>query len=518
VLNPDAAVRSALHLAAIVESSEDAIISKDLNGIIVSWNRAAARMFGYEAAEVIGKSIRILIPADRQYEEDAVLARIRAGNVVDHFETIRVRKDGSRLDISLTVSPIRTTEGTIVGASKIARDITERKLIEAALAAVELQNRILGDVSELLGRSLDLRETLTAVVRRVARDFGDACSIEIASPEEPIERYSNVAPPLPTPDQVIRTGAPVVRPSLISIPLRVHAGVIGAITFTTSASGRTYTERDVRFATSVAERVALAVENARAYEQVSEANRLKDDFLATLSHELRTPLNAIVGYTRMLRTKAIAPARESGALAVVERNALALAQIVNDVFDISRVVTGKLAVRVQPIMLSRLIDDSIATLLPAAAARGVEIRSSVAPDVQTIVADPDRMQQVLWNLLSNAVKFTSRGGEVVVQAVRHNASVDIQVRDTGEGIPPDFLPFVFERFRQAHTRKSGMRSGLGIGLAIARHIVEMHGGTIEAASEGLGKGSTFRVKLPAAATASESESTLPRSATGGRRS
>ena len=509
-MNPDATLRSALHLAAIVQSSEDAIVSKDLNGIIMSWNQAATRMFGYEPDEVIGRSIRILIPADRQQEEDTVLARVRAGKVVDHFETIRLRKDGSRIDISLTVSPIRSPDGTIIGASKIARDITERKLIEAALAAVESQNRLLARVSELLGRSLDYRQTMTAVAQRVVPDFADACSIEIAMPEGSTERFPPGAAPVAAADQATRTGAVVVRTSLLAIPLRTPTAILGAITFTTSPSGRAYTERDLLFASAVAERVALAAENARAYQQVREANRLKDDFLATLSHELRTPLNAILGYTRMLRTKAVAPAREDAALEVVERNAAALAQIVNDVLDISRVVTGKLVVQVQPIMLSRLVDDSVATLVPAANAKGVRIVPCVAQDVETVIVDPDRMQQVLWNLLSNAVKFTPRGGDVVVQAVRHNDGIDIEVRDTGEGISPDFLPFVFERFRQADTRLPGVRGGLGLGLAIARHIVEMHGGTIEATSEGVGKGATFRVRLPMAARASESEPTLTR--------
>ncbi len=381
-MSSDSAARAALHLAAIVESSDDAIVSKDLNGIITSWNRAAVRMFGYTEAEAIGRPIRMLIPADRQLEEDDVLARIRSGNGVDHFETVRVRKDGSRIHISLTVSPIRDGDGTVVGASKIARDITERRRIEAALTAAE-------------------------------------------------------------------------------------------------------------------------AERTRALEQAHEANRLKDDFLATLSHELRTPLNAILGYAQMLRARTIAADKRESALETVERNARALSQIVNDLLDIARIVSGKLAMHVEPVMLSRLVDESLATVLPAAQAKGVTILARVEPDVHTIVADADRMQQVLWNLLSNAVKFTMRGGRITVDARRANGNIEVVVADTGQGIPAEFLPFVFDRFRQADDQIAGVRTGLGIGLAIVRHIVEMHGGTIDAASGGVGKGATFRVRLPEAIAESQ---------------
>jgi signal transduction histidine kinase len=286
--------------------------------------------------------------------------------------------------------------------------------------------------------------------------------------------------------------------ALISVPLRMRTGVIGAITFANADSARKYSPQDLRFAEAIAGRAALAIENARAYEEAREANRLKDDFLATLSHELRTPLNAILGYTRMLHTRTIAADRRDAALETVERNAHSLAQIVNDVLDISRVVAGKLALQVEPVILSRLLDDAIATVLPAARAKGVAIVARVAPEVQTIVADPDRLRQVLWNLLSNAVKFTSGGGRVQVEAWRVHGQIEVVVTDTGEGIPREFLPYVFDRFRQADSRMAGVRTGLGIGLAIARHIVEMHGGTIEAASDGIGKGSTFRIRLPTA--------------------
>ena len=500
---PDATVRSALHLAAIVESSDDAIVSKDLDGIVTSWNRAATRMFGYDASEVIGRSIRILIPPERQTEEDEVLARIRSGNVVDHFETVRLRKDGSCIDISLTVSPIRGHDGTIIGASKIARDITERKRIEAAIAAAEVQSRLLADLGEELAKSLDHRKILGAAARLFVPDFADWCAIDLTRSDGEAERYPADAPQAFISNQVIRTGVPVVLATTICLPLRTRAGVSGAVTFANTESGRSYDHRHLRFAEAVVDRLSLAFENARAFEEAREANRLKDDFLATLSHELRTPLNAILGYTRMMRTGSVAPDRRDAAMEVVERNATSLAQIVNDLLDIARIVAGKMAMTVQPASLSVLINDSIATVGSAARAKGLEIRTRLAPDIRTIVVDTDRMQQVLWNVLSNAVKFTPPGGLINVEGRRLHGYVEIAVADTGEGIPKEFLPFVFDRFRQADTKIAGVRTGLGIGLAIARHIVEMHGGTIEATSAGPGKGSTFRVKLPIAATSSQ---------------
>jgi PAS domain S-box-containing protein len=351
----------ARHLAQVVESSDDAIVSKDLNSIVTSWNPAAQRIFGYTAEEAVGQSIRMLIPAHLQDEEDVVMSKIRAGEKVDHYETVRQRKDGGRISVSLTVSPIRNEDGTIVGASKIARDVTER---------------------------------------------------------------------------------------------------------------------------------------ARLQSEAQEANRLKDEFLAVLSHELRTPLNAILGYARLLRGHLLPADQVERAIETLERNARWLTQIVDDVLDVSRIVSGKIRLDVQPVDLTPVINNAVATVQPAADAKGVSLQSVIDPGAGPVSGDPDRLQQVVWNLLSNAVKFTPRGGKVQIRLERVNSHVDIVVSDTGIGIDADFLPLVFERFRQADagpTRKSG---GLGLGLAIVRHIVEMHGGTVKAFSPGLNLGSLFTVSLP----------------------
>jgi PAS domain S-box-containing protein len=360
--------RDALRLAAIVESSDDAIISKDLNGIVTSWNRSAERVFGFSASEMIGRSIRRLIPQDQQQEEDEVLARIRRGDRVEHFETMRCRKDGARIAISLTVSPVRTPDGTVIGASKIARDITGQKDAEA--------------------------------------------------------------------------------------------------------------------------------ERQRLLAAAQEAVRLKDEFLATLSHELRTPLNAMVGYLRMMQSGLLAGDKQRRALDTVGRNATSLSQIVEDVLDVSRIISGKVRLHVQTVDLALLVREAISTVRPAADAKGVRIETMLDPPASPVSGDPERLQQILWNLLSNAVKFTDAGGHVEVGLATVGSQVEVTVSDTGVGISRDFLPHVFERFRQADAGIGRARGGLGLGLAITRHLVELQGGRITAASGGLGQGSTFRIALP----------------------
>jgi CheY-like chemotaxis protein len=226
------------------------------------------------------------------------------------------------------------------------------------------------------------------------------------------------------------------------------------------------------------------------------ANRMKDEFLAVLSHELRTPLNAILGYSRLLRGGMLPPEKAARGLETVERNATLLTQIVEDVLDVSRIISGKIRLDVQPVELPVIVDNAVATVQPAADAKGVRVHTIVDPRVGPVAGDPGRLQQVAWNLMSNAVKFTPRHGQVQVRLERVNSHVEIVVSDTGLGIRPDFLPYVFERFRQAEVGTTRRTGGLGLGLAIVRHIVEMHGGTVDASSAGEGQGATFRVRLP----------------------
>jgi PAS domain S-box-containing protein len=360
-------------LAAVVESADDAIVSKDLNGVISSWNAAAARMFGYTAAEAIGQPITMLFPPERLQEEEIILGRIRSGQRIEHYETERLRKDGTKICVALSVSPIKDAAGNIIGASKIARDITSKKLHEE-------------------------------------------------------------------------------------------------------------------------EREAILESERAARTEAERASRLKDEFLATLSHELRTPLSAILGWSQLLAAK---PDKEmlSEGLDAITRNARAQTQLIEDLLDMSRIISGKVRLEVQRTDLAPIIDAAVDVVRPSAEAKGIRLRKILDPDAGPVSGDPTRLQQIIWNLLTNAIKFTPKGGKVDILLERVNSHLEITVHDSGIGIKPEFLPAVFDRFRQADSTTSRSYGGLGLGLSIVKHLVELHGGTVRAKSPGEGKGSTFIVSL-----------------------
>jgi len=424
-------------------------------------------------------------------------------------------------------------------------------LLGAAMRTAELydeqqrsreQSDFLARAGAILASSLDPGETLKRVADLAVPRIADWCAVDVLDDKGAIQRVA-VAHVDPAKrqfarllqerypqdprspygvHQVLRTGKPLFMPeipdevlaraavdaehlrilrelglvSYMCLPLTAHERVRGVLTFVSAESGRHYTEADVRFGESVAARAALAMATAEAYEEARRANRLKDEFLATLSHELRTPLNAIVGYARMLRTGALPAERTASAIEAVDRNATLLTQIVEDVLDVSRIISGKIRLDVQRVDLPRVVDEAVTTIQPAAQAKRIRIQVIVDPRAAPVSGDPDRLQQAVWNLLANAVKFTSADGRVQVRLERINSHVEIAVSDTGRGIAPEFLPHVFERFRQADSGFAREHGGLGLGLAIARSIVELHGGTIHAASEGEGTGATFRIRLP----------------------
>ncbi|HVO47041.1 MAG TPA: ATP-binding protein [Steroidobacteraceae bacterium] len=377
------------HLAAIVESSEDAIASKTLEGIVTSWNRAAEQLFGYSAAEMIGQSILKIIPPELQHEETELLAKLRAGERISRYETVRVRKDGRRVEVSLTLSPIRDRAGRIVGAGKIAHDITSRKLAEQTLR-----------------------------------------------------------------------------------------------------------EREAQLLQSVAERNQILESERIARAEAERLSQLKDEFLATLSHELRTPLNAIQGWTTLLRQANVSAEDRARGLQTIERNVRAQAQIVNDLLDMSRIISGKIHLDVQPVLLHEVIRNALDAIRQSAAAKGIRISQELDTGIEPVRVDPNRLQQVLWNLLSNAVKFTPQGGHIRVSLQRLGSHVAIEVADSGVGIRPDFLPQVFDRFRQADASTTRRYGGLGLGLSIVRSLVEMHGGSVRVHSDGQNQGTLFTVDLP----------------------
>jgi signal transduction histidine kinase len=284
--------------------------------------------------------------------------------------------------------------------------------------------------------------------------------------------------------------------SCIVVPLIVHQQIFGIIGFATAESGRCYGQSDLNLVQDLTMRAALAIENAQLYREAQDANRMKDEFLATLSHELRSPLNAILGWTRLLNTRKLNEATTARAMETIERSATTQSQLVEDLLDVSQIIRGKLRLNIQSIDLTRVIQAAIDTVQPSATAKNIQIQFSFDPEIGLISGDPDRLQQIAWNLLSNAVKFTPENGHITISLEQSLGHIKLIMIDTGKGIDPEFAPFVFDRFRQADGSSTRTYSGLGLGLAIVRHLAELHGGTVSVSSEGEDQGSTFIVKLP----------------------
>lgn len=348
-------------LAAIVESSDDAIISKDLNSIITSWNAGARQLFGYTADEAIGRPVTMLMPPEKVNEEPGILERIRRGERIDHYETIRRRKDGSDVEISLTVSPILNDDGRVVGASKIARDITDRKRAERALL---------------------------------------------------------------------------------------------------------------------------------------EADRQKNEFLATLAHELRNPLAPIRNALHVLRLAQGDSAAVERVQEMMERQVNHLVRLVDDLLELSRITTGKIELRREAVEVAAVVRTAIETSRPWIDAGGHQFAATIPPQPLFVHADPVRLSQSIANLLNNAAKYTDHGGSIQLQVRRENGDVVIAVRDTGIGIAAEMLPKVLEMFTQAERGRRHANDGLGIGLALVKRLIELHGGTVTASSAGEGLGSEFTLRLP----------------------
>jgi len=259
---------------------------------------------------------------------------------------------------------------------------------------------------------------------------------------------------------------------------------------------RQFDRQDAQLLQIVADRIGLGIEYARLCREAQETSRLKDEFLATVSHELRTPLTPILAWVSQLRRRRLDPARTARALEAIERSARAQARLVDDLLEVSRIIGGKLRLDLRPMRLASAIEAAIEAMRPAAAAKNIRVVTSLDPRIELIWGDPERLQQVVWNLVSNAIKFTPEGGRVDVRLECVDSHLELTVRDTGRGIAPEFLPYLFERFRQADPSSTRALGGLGLGLAIVRHLVELHGGTVEAESAGEGMGTTLRVRMP----------------------
>jgi PAS domain S-box-containing protein len=508
-------------LASIVESSDDAILSKSLQGIILSWNKGAERLYGYTAEEVIGQSVSILIPPEEADDFPEIMRRIRRGEKVDPYETERVRKDGQRLSVSLTVSPILDPSGKVMGASAIARDISHRRRAEEALQASERRffksfhsSPIPMSISTLSeGRFVDVNDTLLQTNGYLREEFVGRTSQELdvwVDPEDRAEmirrlKESGTVRNLETRFRLKDGGTRTFLVSVELIELDGQPCILMACNDITERK-RAEVEREQLLEREQALRreaedarqqsAELFLRERAARQQAEEASRTKDEFLATLSHELRTPLNAIVGWATIINSSTLDETTTKQAMAVIERNAKTQAQLIEDLLDVSRIITGKMRLDVQPVDLPLVIQAAVDAIGPAASAKGIALQLLLDPNAGPVSGDPGRLQQVLWNLLSNAVKFTPKGGRVQVRLERVDSQVQLTISDTGEGIKAEFLPYIFDRFRQADSSITRVHGGLGLGMSIVRHLVELHGGKVEAESAGEGSGATFTITLP----------------------
>jgi PAS domain S-box-containing protein len=425
----------------------------------------------------------------------------------------------------------------------------EQSRMRSEAEDAERRAQYLAEASRVLASTLDYQKTLAQVAQLTVPDLADWCTVDMAGEDGSIIRLAvahadpakvewanelqkrypvDMNAPQGVPN-VLRTGESELYTdipdemlvaaavddehlrlmrelgftSAMVVPLSVQGRTLGAITFVSAESGRRYGHSHLAFAEALARRAAAAIDNARLYLEAQaarraaeEASRLKDEFLATVSHELRTPLTAILGWAHLLRAGQLDNKGAQNALETIERNARSQSQLIDDLLDVSRIITGKLRLDVRQIDPASFIDAAIESLRPAADAKGVRLQRVIDTGVSSIAGDPSRLQQVVWNLLSNAIKFTSKGGRVQVRLERVNSHIEIAVSDTGAGISPQFLPHVFDRFRQADQSTTRRYGGLGLGLAIVRHLVELHGGSVRAESHGEGQGAAFTVMLP----------------------
>ncbi|AUX20250.1 two-component hybrid sensor and regulator [Sorangium cellulosum] len=538
-----------------LKSIGDAVISTDGSGRIDFMNAMAERLTGWTLEEAqdrrLSEVFRVISEQTRNDLDNPVAEVLHHGGIIGLDDTtLLLRRDGSELAIDSSGAPIRSEQGELVGLVLVFRDVTEKRLAEK-------RRYFIGEASRQLALSgLEYDATLANVSRLAVPHVADVAIVDIVEPDGSLTRLAGLHasaarqalvqqlearypadPEVPRAvHAVLQRGESLLLPevdgaawqhassfqhrserwsgahdpeylallrelgvrSAMIVPLRARGRTRGAITVLSTEASRRYGIDDLALAEELCTFAALALDNAQLYRESQQVNRAKDEFLATLSHELRTPLTAILGWARMLRQGSLKPDTQLRALEAIERNGTLQAQLVEDLLDASRIITGKLRLDVMMIDLPPVINAAIDAVRHGADAKGIELVVQLDPTAGPISGDQTRLQQVVWNLLSNAIKFTPRGGKVSIQLSRTDSAARIQVRDSGQGIAPEFLPYVFDRFRQADSTSTRPHSGLGLGLAIARHLIELHGGTVQAESAGEGKGATFTVDIPLA--------------------
>jgi signal transduction histidine kinase/PAS domain-containing protein len=526
-------------------------IAEDVDCRRITPNRALAEMLGVPAGQNISQSaapdermtLRITSPDGTVLvaEELSLQRAVRSGQPVRGADVDVYRPDGTRISLLEYAAPLLDDDGRPRGAIGAFLDVSSRR------RAAEEQ-RFLAEATRLLNTSLDYQATLSKLGRLAVPQMADYAVLDIVTPQGEVVR-AGLAHRDPAREaqlrealvltpanhgirgnrgmlNLVKGGRPVLWAdvnrrqledlglrrdqvefvlsvdigSCVIVPMLLRGRVIGAFAWMRHTGREGFDDRDLSVAEEVARRAAAAVENARLYREAQTANRLKDEFVATLSHELRTPLNALLGWTELLRSGQLTPDRQRHALDAIERTARLQSQITNDLVDVSQAASGAFRMAPRYVDAGEIIGAAVGSFRLAAEAKGVRLDVQIAAAMPPVHVDPDRLQQIVFNLVANAVKFTPEGTVAVVARVA-DGRLEVEVRDTGIGISPAFLPFVFDRFRQADGSTSRQYGGLGLGLAIVRSLVELHGGQVLAHSDGEGHGATFSVWLPVSAPA-----------------
>lgn len=518
-------------LAAIVESSDDAIIGKTLDGTVTSWNQGAQRLYGYSADEMVGKSIATIIPDEGIPEFKGIMAGLARGERIRHLETTRKRKDGSRVTVSLTISPILNREGQIVGASTVARDFTAQRQAQMA-------ERFLGEASTALSESLEYEDTLDRAAKLAVPLLGDLCVVNVIEGQKirqstssregfvfgeclsGMERGSSGDPNGSHPIwQVMRTSSPrllVIDPApgqvsegvlpetmvqsgaraCLVVPLVIRGRPVGAISLISTNPSRKYTDADLRVAMQFASRVGIAIDNAQLYRDARNAVTARDEFLSIAAHELKTPMTSLRGFVQlairqMSRDGGMDPATAHQAMRVIDQQSRRLSSLISQLLDVTRLEAGRLSLERRIVDLSSMVESIVAAVGIANTEHVFTI--DIQPGLLALV-DPVRIEQVVSALLENAAKFSPLGTivELTLSQASHD-SVRLTVRDSGPGVPPELRPHIFTRFYHGHPNEHA--GGMGLGLYMSREIVLLHGGTIDAEFPESG-GSLFVVILP----------------------
>ncbi|MEH6307355.1 PAS domain S-box protein [Olivibacter sp. CPCC 100613] len=518
-------------LASIIESSDDAIISKNLQGIITSWNIGAEQLFGYTAEEVIGKSITILIPESRLSEEEYILEQIQQGETVDHFQTIRLSKYGKEVLISLTVAPIKNKWGKIIGASKIAKDISEEIKVQNAIYQYTRDLETLNSISRAISSKLDVQSTLQQVTDASKEvtgaafgaffyhliDENGAIKTRFTVSGYPAEALQHLDMPRDTAllhptfhgNDIVRSDdirtdprygqnhphygipnghLPIV--SYLAAPVTSAKGIVMGGLFLGHPDVGKFNVHHENLISNITAQAAIALDNSRLFEEVKALSAKKDEFIALASHELKTPLTSVYGYLQLLEKK---PNNEMAALFVNKsvKQLDKLNKLVSELLDISKIEAGRLQFNAELFDLGELIQETVESFRFSINSHEILLSRPNYPI--TVRADKQRIEQVIINLLSNAVKYSPNTDRVFIDCEKKKTITTISIRDEGMGLTPDQQTQIFTRFYRADNT-SGI-SGLGIGLYLSREIIERHDGRIDVVSEH-GKGSEFVITLP----------------------